>query len=99
MPSIITKVLVKNAMTAGGMEVAPSLYNLLVRMKAEGYKVEGLPASPKELEKLIMAQGAVFGTYAEGAFDEFMKNSNPELITKEQYENWVKISLQPGKIC
>lgn len=87
----------QNAMTAGGMEVAPSLYNLLVRMKAEGYKVEGLPASPKELEKLIMAQGAVFGTYAEGAFDEFMKNSNPELITKEQYENWVKISLRPEK--
>lgn len=35
--------------------------------------------------------------YAEGAFDEFMKTGNPELVTKEQYESWVKASLRPGK--
>lgn len=87
----------QNAMTAGGMEVAPSLYNLLRRMKAEGYRVEGLPAGHKELEQMIMAQGAVFGTYAEGAFDEFMRSGHPELITKEQYEAWVKASLRPEK--
>ena len=74
----------QNAMTAGGMEVAPSLYNLLRRMKAEGYRVEGLPADYKGLEQMIMAQGAVFGTYAEGAFDEFMRSGHPELIMKEQ---------------
>lgn len=44
---------------------------------------------------MIQAQGAVFNSYAEGAFDEFMKNGNPELITKEQYESWVKESLRP----
>lgn len=87
----------QNAMTAGGMEVAPSLYNLLQRMKAEGYRVEGLPAGHKELEQMIMAQGAVFGTYAEGAFDEFMRSGYPELITKDQYEGWVKASLRPEK--
>ncbi len=87
----------QNAMTAGGMEVAPSLYHLLCRMEAEGYQVKGLPASAKELEKMIMAQGAVFGQYAEGAFDEFMKNGHPELISKEQYESWVKKSLRPEK--
>ena len=87
----------QNAMTAGGMEVAPSLYNLLRRMKAEGYRVEGLPAGHKELEQMIMAQGVVFGTYAEGAFDEFMRSGHPELITKEQYEAWVKASLRPEK--
>ena len=41
--------------------------------------------SYEELAKMIQAQGAVFNSYAEGAFDEFMKNGNPELITKEQY--------------
>ena len=30
----------QNALTAGGMEVVPSLYNLLQRMKREGYKVD-----------------------------------------------------------
>ena len=44
-----------------------------------------------------MSQGAVFGSYAEGAFDAFMKNGNPELITKEQYESWVKQALRPEK--
>ena len=46
---------------------------------------------------MIQAQGAVFGMYAEGAFDEFMKTGNPELVTKEQYESWVKASLRPEK--
>lgn len=87
----------QNAMTAGGMEVAPSLYNLLVRMKAEGYNVDNLPANHRELEKMIMAQGAVFGAYAEGAFDEFMRTGKPELISKEDYESWVKQSLRPEK--
>ncbi len=87
----------QGAMTAGGMEVAPSLYNLLVRMKKEGYKVDGLPSSWKELEKIIQAQGAVMGTYAEGAFDEFMKTGNPEYVTKEQYESWVQKVLRPEK--
>ena len=74
-----------------------ALYNLLLRMKQEGYNVSGLPANAQELAKMIQAQGAVFNSYAEGAFDEFMKNGNPELITKEQYESWVKESLRPEK--
>ena len=87
----------QNAMTAAGMEVTPSLYNLLVRLKNNGYNVNGLPASAKELEKMIQEQGAVFGTYAEGAMDKFMKNAHPELINKEQYEGWVKKVLRPDK--
>ena len=85
----------QNALAAGGMEVVPSLYNLLQRMKCEGYKVEGLPASSKELGQMIQSQGAVFGAYAEGAFDRFMETGNPELITKEQYESWIKKSIRP----
>ena len=84
----------QNALTAGGMEVVPSLYNLLQRMKREGYKVDGLPTSPKELEQMIQSQGAVFGPYAEGAFDRFMETGKPELITKEQYESWIKKSIR-----
>lgn len=87
----------QNALAASGMEVVPSLYNLLVRLKRDGYKVDGLPASPKELGHLIQAQGSVLGSYAEGAFDAFMKNGKPELISKEQYESWVKKALRPEK--
>ena len=87
----------QNALTAAGMEVVPSLYNLLLRMKQEGYKISGLPVNAQELEKMIQAQGAVFNAYAEGAFNDFMQNGHPELITKEQYESWVKESLRPEK--
>lgn len=87
----------QNALTAGGMEVGPSLYNLLQHMKKEGYRVEGLPASSYELERMIQAQGAVFGNYAEGAFDEFMKNGHPALVSKAEYESWVKQVLRPEK--
>ena len=87
----------QNALTAAGMEVVPSLYNLLVRMKQEGYNISGLPANAEELGKIIQAQGAVFNSYAEGAFNDFMQKGHPELITKDQYESWVKESLRPEK--
>lgn len=87
----------QNALAAAGMEVVPSLCNLLVRMKEEGYRVDNLPKSHKELGEMIQAQGAVFNAYAEGAFTKFMKNGKPELITKEQYEGWVKATIRPEK--
>ena len=87
----------QSALAAAGMEVVPSLYNLLRKMKEAGYRVDGLPGSAKELEQMIMAEGAVFGTYAEGAMERFMKESHPLLVTKEEYEGWVKRSLRPER--
>lgn len=59
-------------------------------MKEEGYRVDGLPASSKELEKIIMAEGAVYGTYADGVVDRFLKESHPLLVSREEYESWVR---------
>ena len=87
----------QSAMTAAGMEVAPSLYNLLSSLKIEGYNLSGLPATSDKLEEMIMEQGAVLGAYAKGAFDEFMENGNPELVDKATYETWVLKSLRPHK--
>ncbi len=86
----------KNALTASGLEVVPSLYAVLLRLRDAGYQVTGLPASSEELASMIQQQGAVLGTYAEGAFDKFLKNGNPELITRQQYENWTSKALRPG---
>ena len=85
----------QNALTAAGMEVLPSLYNLLAALKQAGYRVDGLPSSSTELGQMLQRQGSVFSPYAEGAFDRFLKEGNPELITKEEYERWVKQSLRP----
>lgn len=83
----------QETLTAQGLETVPSLYNLLKRLKAEGYKVDNLPASEADFEKLLMAQGAVLSTYAEGAFDDYLKNGNPALIEKSEYESWINQSL------
>lgn len=80
-------------MTAQGLESVPALYNLLKRLKSEGYKVDNLPATEQEFEKLLMSQGAVLSTYAEGAFDEYLKNGKPALIERSEYESWINQSL------
>ncbi len=83
----------QQGLTAQGLETVPSLYNLLKRLKSEGYKVDNLPATEKEFEKLLMTQGAVLSTYAKGAFDDFLRNGNPALVEKATYESWIKQSL------
>jgi len=89
----------QNALTAAGMEVAPSLFNLLVRMKNEGYRIENLPASADELNKLIQRQGAVFNAYAGGAKADFLKNGNPELISAEEYNKWTTKAVRPAMMA
>lgn len=89
----------QNALIAAGMEVAPSLYNLLVRMKCEGYRVENLPASAAELEQLIQRQGTVFNAYAGGAKADFLKNGNPEPISAEEYAEWTAAAICPERMA
>lgn len=87
----------QNALTAAGMEVGPSLYNLLSRMKQEGYRVDHLPSSSKELERMIQEQGAVFGSYAEGTSARFVKTADPAIVRKEEYEQWANEALRHEK--
>lgn len=77
------------------MEVVPSLFNLLTRLKAEGYNVAGLPSTAAELQRMIDENGKVFNRYAVGAKADFVKKHSPEIITREDYDNWCRISLTP----
>ncbi len=88
----------QSALTAAGMEVAPSLYNLLVRMKHEGYNIRNLPESPAGLSRLLQKYGSVFNAYAKGAKDDFLKEGNPQLISREEYDKWISKALQPAKM-
>ena len=89
----------QNALTATGLEVAPSLYNLLLRMKQEGYRVGQLPAAPAGLERLIQRQGAVFNAYARGAKDDFLQTGHPELISAEAYAAWTADAIRPERMA
>lgn len=86
----------QNALTAAGMEVAPSLFNLLKRMKSEGYRIDNLPASADELNKLIQRQGAVFNAYARGAKADFLTNGHPKLISAQVYHEWTAKAVCPA---
>jgi cobaltochelatase CobN len=85
----------QGAMVAAGMEVAPSLLNLLRRLKAAGYTTGELPPTVETFEALIKRQGNVLGPYARGAFEEFLKSGNPELVKASDYLGWVKAQLHP----
>ncbi len=85
----------QSALTASGMEVIPSLYNLLKELKKQGYNVSGLPETLEGFRSDIMRQGCVLGTYAKGAFDDYLKNGNPQLVSKEEYEEWIHKTLTP----
>lgn len=85
----------QNTLTASGMEVTPSLYNLLVRLRGEGYRVEHLPATPEGLAALIQQQGAVFNAYAHGVKAEFLKTGDPALISAGEYAAWCSEALRP----
>ena len=89
----------QNALTASGMEVVPSLYNLLVRLRNEGYNVGKLPANAEELGNMIQAQGSVFGTYAEGAYTKFLKSGHPALVTAQQFADWTQKALSKKMVA
>ncbi|MCM1490286.1 MAG: cobaltochelatase subunit CobN [Muribaculum sp.] len=87
----------KDALLASGMEVVPSLYNFLKRLKSEGYEVSGLPTSLDAFKKDIMTRGAVMGDYAPAAQKKFMEECYPKWIKKDIYEKWASEVLLPEK--
>lgn len=87
----------KDALLASGMEVVPSLYNFLKRLKNEGYNVDGLPSDVRDFKRQLMKQGSVMGSYAPAAQEAFMDNASPLWIDRRQYESWAKEVLLPQK--
>ena len=87
----------KDALLASGMEVAPSIYNFLKRLRREGYQVDGLPATEELFEKELYRKGSVMGSYAKGAQETFLKTGDPIWLSTQVYETWAKETLLPHK--
>ncbi len=83
----------KGTLSGADLEGVQSLYNTLTLLKKEGYNLDGLPGSASELETLIQKQGSVLGAYALGAYDEFLKNGNPELVEVSTFMQWANEAL------
>ena len=87
----------KDALLASGMEVIPSLYNFLKRLREEGYDVSGLPATVEAFALDIKTEGIVLGSYAKGAQERYLREGHPCWLTKEQYESWAHEVIAPAK--
>lgn len=84
-------------LVASGLDVVPSLYNLLKTMQSEGYNLKGLPADEQTFARQIQQYGSLFNSFAAGAAAKFMKNGHPQLVAKADYDKWTKESLRPEK--
>jgi cobaltochelatase CobN len=83
----------QNAMAAADLEVLPSLYATLRRLRDAGYTVTGLPETEKAFGELIQRQGPIIGPYARGDFERFLTDGNPALIPAKQYAQWCREEL------
>lgn len=86
----------KNAMTAAGLEVVPSLYNFLKKLQAEGYDLSRLPSDEASFEKMIEEQGPVFNTYAEGNLQRYLQSGNPAWVSAPLYKVWLEETFSPA---
>ncbi|WP_281614789.1 cobaltochelatase subunit CobN [Flammeovirga sp. SubArs3] len=82
-----------NAMVAANLEVEQSLYNTLLMLKKQGFKVENLPKNEAEFHQMIQKNGLVLGPYAKGKFDDFIENADPALVDTTKYHQWVNKDL------
>ena len=81
-------------LVAGGMETIDSLYNVLCRMKADGYDLgEEFPGSSAELFELIRKKGRVIGQWAQGGWEEYLEEGDPELVPAGDYARWLQHDL------
>lgn len=85
-------------LTASGMDVAKSMYNTLLNLKKEGYNVSGLPSTLQAFKEEIGREGSLFDSFAEGDVARYFKNGHPQLVSKQQYDEWAKITLRKEKI-
>lgn len=79
----------EQSLTASGLAVVPSLYNLLDKMRHEGYNVTGLPENSDKLAELLQKEGSPISDLS--VFDE-----NPDTVVKVRLGN---IALLPQPLA
>ncbi|MBI4027841.1 MAG: cobaltochelatase subunit CobN [Verrucomicrobia bacterium] len=85
----------KNALVASGLEVIPSLLNVLRTLNAQGYATGPLPKTSQELQERVYREGPVLGHYAKGSLETLLKEGQPTLVPVADYQSWTKDSLLP----
>ena len=66
----------QDALLASGMEVIPSLYAFLCRLKAEGYNLSGLPRTLDAFRREIIGRGAVLASYSGAEMQRYIARTS-----------------------
>ena len=88
----------QETLAAQGIEVVPSLYNLLLRLKAEGYNLSGLPSDVHAFEAQLMREGPVIQSIAGGQMAQYLKTGNPAWVDKADFDKWIVEDLTPQQL-
>lgn len=83
----------QNTLTASGLDVVSSLHRLLVSLRDAGYRIDPMPATPRDLEALIFRDGPLYGSYAAGAASGYMDLPGTEWIDAGRYAEWTGLAL------
>ena len=87
----------QDALLASGMEVIPSLYAFLCRLRDEGYDVSGLPPTLEAFKREIIGRGAVLASYSRAEMQKYIARTSPVWIDTDTYESWAREVLLPEK--
>ena len=76
----------QGAMSAGGLEVAPSLHAMLLELRAAGYDLGDLPDDPNQFAQMIQAQAPVLAPYARGELQRWLDSAAPAWFDNAAYQ-------------
>lgn len=86
----------QNSLVAQGIEVIPSLYNVLKRLKSEGYDLTGLPETLEGFTQELMSRGALYNNYAEGNRQMMLHSNYPAFVSTEELTEWIDDTMPPA---
>ncbi len=88
----------KNALTAGGMEVSPSLFNTLQLLQGRGYDLGDLPADYETFRRRVETEGPVLTPDGMGQARRFLEEGHPAWVEEGEYRRWCAEKLAAG-VC
>ncbi len=80
--------------TAQSLEALPSLYNVLLKMREEGYDLgDEFPDTIEEFAQIVDKRGRTIGQWAPGAFRKFVDEAEPERVDSAMFNAWAEKDL------
>lgn len=86
----------QNTLIAQGIEVVPSLYNLLKSLAQQGYDLTGLPPTLEGFRHDLATKGAIFNSYSEGSIAHFLESGAPAFVPSDSLQRWITSTFPPS---